>query len=295
MPTYVVVSSEDQVQVWSGYQLQFKGMRRHSWQEDLAQELHSALGRLPIPAGAALSGMYVTTDPRVCDVQNRLFTNPLDAMPRGVLGVRFERGLGPLPEPPEPVQLVGDHLHYYRYSPGRPWESWQQGEVVAQWERARRRVSDDGSARPTWLALRQAIAESRVSLSGVELGPQDVFGVRIVVHATVRGPSNAIEISERTVDGAIAAFHADAASPGVIEALTRKLPLTKPSDVVTALAQSAGPLFATPAIRVTGKSVQISPADERCQVGEVSIYPRDAHGVVPELSGELFALRRTGS
>ena len=133
-----------------------------------------------------------------------------------------------------------------------------------------------------------------MSLTGVDLGPQEVFGVRIAVHATIRGPNNAIEISERTVDGAIAAFHADAASPAVTEALTRKLSLTNPDDVVTALAQSAGPLFATPAIRVVGKSVQISPADDRCQVGEVSIYPRDAHGVVPELSGELFTLRRTG-
>ena len=65
MRTYVVVASQEQVEVWTGYQLQFKGMRRHSWQDDLAQELRSALGRLPIPAGTVLSGMYVTTDPEL--------------------------------------------------------------------------------------------------------------------------------------------------------------------------------------------------------------------------------------
>lgn len=125
VPPYVVVSSEGQVEVWSGYQLQFKGMRRHNWQDDLAQELRSALGRLPISAGAALSGMYMTTDPRACDVQNRLFTNPLDAMPRRVVGMRFERGLGPMPEPPEPVQLVGGYL------PLLPVQSWRSVGVVA--------------------------------------------------------------------------------------------------------------------------------------------------------------------
>jgi hypothetical protein len=289
---YVVVPSDDQVEVWSGYQLQFKGMRRHSWQDALAHELRGALGRLPIPAGTALSGVYMTTDPALCDVQNRLFTNPLDAMPRGVLGVRFERGLGSLPERPEPIELVGGYTHYYRYRTNSAWESWQVAGVVVRWERARRRMSDDGSARPTWLAIRQAAAESRLVFSGVELGPRAFFGVRIIVHATARGPSNAIESSERIVDGAIAAFHADAVSAHVLEALTLKLMPTDTSDVANALAQPAGPLFTTPAIRVAGKSIQISPADERCQVGEVVIHPRDAHGAVPELSGELFTLHR---
>ena len=231
-------------------------------------------------------------------MQNRLFTNPLDAMPRpsvtirwGVLGVRFERGLGSLPEPPQPVDLLGGHLHYYRYRPGARWKSWRPAEVVARWERARRRMSDDGSARPTWLALREAVAESRLFLCGVELGPSEFFGARIIVHATARGPTNAIESSERIVDGTIAAFHADVASAEVIEALTRIMPMDR-ADVARALAQSAGPLFTTPSIRVSSKSVQISPADERCQVGEVVIYPRDARGVVPELSGELFTLHR---
>lgn len=135
-------------------------------------------------------------------------------------------GLGSLPQPPQHIELVGGYLHYYRYRPGTAWESWQPDEIVASWDRAPRRLSDDGSARPTWLALRQAAAESRLFLSGVELGPSAFFGVRIIVHATARGPSNAIESGERIVDGTVAAFHADTASAEVIGALTVKMSRT---------------------------------------------------------------------
>lgn len=37
--------------------------------------------------------------------------------------------------------------------------------------------------------------------------------------------------------------------------------------------------------------VQISPCDERCHAGEVTIRP-DAQGQFPQISGELFTVRR---
>ena len=154
--------------------------------------------------------------------------------------------------------------------PRGAWESWQPDEVVARWVRAPRRLADDDSARPTWLALRQAACESRLFLSGTDLGPSAFFGVRVVVHGTARGPSSAISSSERIVDGVIAAFHTDVASAEVVGALTSRMKGIEPATVATALAHCAGPLFTAPAIKVTGKSVQISPADERCQVGEVA-------------------------
>lgn len=51
-----------------------------------------------------------------------------------------------------------------------------------------------------------------------------------------------------------------------------------------------GPLFTSPAFVVKGSYVQVSPCDERCQVGEVVIRP-DAEGQHVQISGELFAIR----
>lgn len=55
-----------------------------------------------------------------CDEENRLFTNPgTSVFPNTVPSIRFERGLGPPPEPPAPVGRVGGQLHYHRYCLGR--------------------------------------------------------------------------------------------------------------------------------------------------------------------------------
>jgi hypothetical protein len=42
---------------------------------------------------------------------------------------------------------------------------------------------------------------------------------------------------------------------------------------------------------IKGSYVQISPCDERCQAGQVTIMP-DAEGQFTQISGELFSLRK---
>jgi hypothetical protein len=59
-----------------------------------------------------------------------------------------------------------------------------------------------------------------------------------------------------------------------------------------ALDHPIGPLIATPAIHVTPGLLQISPADERCRLGELTIL-QDSESPCPELSGELFTVRST--
>src|SRR5271156_3727635 len=57
----------------------------------------------------------------------------------------------------------------------------------------------------------------------------------------------------------------------------------------------AAPLFATPAIiHTTNGFIQISPADERCSLGELTIR-QDSTRQWPELSGELFTVRQIDS
>jgi hypothetical protein len=51
------------------------------------------------------------------------------------------------------------------------------------------------------------------------------------------------------------------------------------------------PLFPAAAVAVTGTYVQISPWDDLCQAGEVTIRS-DADGQYPQISAELFAVRR---
>jgi hypothetical protein len=111
------------------------------------------------------------------------------------------------------------------------------------------------------------------------------------VHATNRGPRNAISYSEKLVDGTIAAFHNDRYSDVLSSVLAPKLPGVTDEELRRALNHPLGPLFATPAIiHTTNGFIQISPADERCSLGELTIR-QDSTRQWPELSGELFTVR----
>lgn len=269
-------------------------MERHDWQKDLKLELKAALARLEISAGAAFSGFYDSTEPRIADTENSLFTNLLESMPRGVMCLRFEQGHGDIPEPPVDIDLIGGHLHYYRYTAGGQWTTWEPAETLARWGRVSRRLSDDGSARPVWFALREANADNGIQLFPGDLGRDTQFGLRLVVHATKLGPRNAISYSERLVDGTIAAFHNDQYSPQLSATLLPKFPGVTEEELRRALDHPVGPLFETSAIRTKRNFVQISPADERCRAGELAIR-YDSGSRSPELSGELFTIRPIGS
>jgi hypothetical protein len=98
-------------------------------------------------------------------------------------------------------------------------------------------------------------------------------------------------MSENLVDGTLSAFHADGYSEALFSALIRRFPRATAEELRRALDHPAGPLLPTPAIRPFGKSVQFSPADERCIVGEVEIR-QDSSEQWSELSGEVFTVRR---
>lgn len=114
------------------------------------------------------------------------------------------------------------------------------------------------------------------------------------MHATSRGPRNAISYSERLVDGIIAAFHNDRYSDRLLSVLAPKFPGVVDEELRRALERPVGPLFASPAIQTKNGFVQISPADERCRIGELTIR-QDSTGRWPELSGELFTIRPVDS
>ena len=281
------------VEAWSGYPLQFGGMRRHGWQDDLAAELGRALAAVSFGAGDSLAGTYTTTDSGACDAENRLFTNPgASCFPRNVASIRFERGCGPVPDPPVPIDLVAGHLHYYRYCASGDFGTWERDRVLARWGRIPRVAAADGSARPMWLALRRAIAAGAIEHPGPTLADDAPFGVCITVHATASGPRSAPAISESFVDGVIAAFHAGAPNArAVARALALKLPGISPDELERLVALDwTGALFPGSPFILKGSFVQLSPCDERCLAGEVTITP-DARGRQVETSGELFTLR----
>jgi hypothetical protein len=243
-----------------------------------------------------LAGEYLSTDSSPCDAENRLFTNPgASCFPKGVTSIRFERGIGSPPLTPVPVARVDGHLYYYRYRVGGTWRWWEPAALMTRWHRVTRHLADDGSARPVWLAMKQAAEAGQIQTSGRALDDAAPFGVRITVHATSRGPRQATAISESLIDGTIAAFHVGTgavAAAAVAAALAPRMPGVK-TTVIRALVMTAkpGPLFAEPPFVVKGSYVQISPCDDRCYAGEVTIRP-DAHGQSPQISGELFTLRR---
>jgi hypothetical protein len=160
-----------------------------------------------------LAGVYLSTDDARSDAENRLFTNPRDAIPKGIRSIRFERGVGPPPDAPVPISRVQGHLYYYRYRPGGGWDWWEPAHLLARWRRVPRRLPDDGSGRPVWLAMKLAAAAGDVESVASMLDVVSPFGVRIVVHATQQGPRSAPAISETLIDGTVAAFHAGSADP----------------------------------------------------------------------------------
>lgn len=290
MKPYHVHATTTAVEVWTGYRVQFGGMERHQWQKTLKAEVKAAFCGIAY-SNAPFTGFYDTIDRAVSDVENSLFTNWLGHLPAGITLLRFERGPSAPPEPPVDIDRVGGHLHYYRYTIGGRWTTWDADAVLARWDRVPRRLALDGSAGPGWMALRHGRADGKVELTGASLYPDENFGVRLTVHATSQGPKNAITVSENIVDGTLAAFHSDVLSEALFPNLKGRFPRVTEDELRRALDNPIGPLFPTPAIRPFGKSVQFSPADERCIVGEVEIR-RDATGSCSELSGELFTVRR---
>lgn len=300
-PYCVMTSSRapEPVEAWSGYPLQFAGQRRFGWQDEMSAELRDALAGLAVSPDDVLCGTYMSTDESPCDVENRLFTNPgTSVFPKAVRAIRFERGLGPPPEPLAPVSRVNGQLHYYRYCLGATWQWWEPAALLARWHRVTRHVADDGSCRPVWLAMKLAAAAGQVEFFGPALDDGAPFGLRIIVHATRRGPRRAVAISESLVDGVIAAFHAGvstAAAAAAAAALALRLPGMREIEIAELAAMSSpGSLFAASPFVIKGSYIQISPCDERCQAGEVAIGP-DAEGSFMQISGELFSLRRRGS
>lgn len=290
--SFVVGATDTTVEVWSGFRIQFdrKGLPAHHVR--VKAELKMALLRLAIPVGAPFAGYYDTTDPRMVntDTENSLFTNLPESMPGAVTSLRFERGVGAPPAPPAPIDLIGGHLHYYRYQVGGQWKTWEPDNTLARWDRCPRRLPLNDSARPFWFALRDAHAHGLVAISGHVLEPDINFGLRLTVHATRTGPFSALSSREQLIDGTLAAFHDDRFSDVLFSALTPKFPTITDDELRRALDHPLGPLFATPAIRTP--NVQFSPADDRCIVGEVTIR-QDSTGRWPELSGELFTIRPT--
>lgn len=280
------------VEAWAGYPLQFEGMRRFRWQDEMAVELKAALALLPLVPGQCLAGTYMTTDPAKCDVENRLFTNPGAAsFPKGITSTRFERGTGTLPDAPVAITRFAGHVHYYRYRASGEFEYWELHEPIARWERVPRALAGDGSCRPVWFALREAAAAGKVEVFATP-GDDQLLGIRLMVHATKLGPRSAPVISETFVDGALAAFHGVPPDPRLVsESVARKLAGSTVDHVEQLVSlEWPGNFFPRSPFNVTSTYVQVSPDDERLLAGEVSITP-DAQGPHVEITGELFTLR----
>ena len=132
MSHYVLRTGNTSVELWSGYRLQFDGQERHHWQKEAKAELKAALAALVATPGSAFSGYYDTTDPSSNDTENSLFTNVRETMPGGIRFMSFEQGIGSPPAAPTQIDLVDDHVHYYRYQTNCQWRDWEADQICAR-------------------------------------------------------------------------------------------------------------------------------------------------------------------
>jgi hypothetical protein len=291
----VIRVGDTALEVWSGKRIQHGNETADTWQSELKTELRQAFLRLDVRPRSLLAGHYNSTSAALADTENSLFTNMNETMPSALFtALRFERGVGTPPPPPKSIDLVSGHLHYYRYTTGGSWTTWEPDQTLARWQHVPRRISiGTDTARPVWFALRQANANGLVSIfANKPVAPTTNFGVRITVHTTPTGSHRPTSNSEFVIDGAIAAFHDDPLSDALTTALVPRLPTVTEPEFRHAMSYLAGPLFPTPAVRIsTNGTLQISPADDRCWLGEYTIA-RDSQSRWPEVSGELFTIRR---
>ena len=105
------------------------------WQKDLKRKLREVFGGWVIQPNTTLFGYYDTTDPTISDTENSLFTNLQKSMPSGITGLRFEHGNSSPPSPPVPIDLIGGHLHYYRYELDGQSNKWIADQTLARWIR----------------------------------------------------------------------------------------------------------------------------------------------------------------
>jgi hypothetical protein len=289
---YLLQASSAAVEVWSVYQIQFDGMRRHDWQAGLVGELKAALSGLAARSNQALTGTYATSLPGRCDAENRLFTNPGTAtFPPGTLAIRWERGTIPPPSP-EPMADLGAGVHYYRYAVEPGFQVWAPDREVASWADVPRAIADDGSARPMWLALRSALVDGFVTLPAESVPEGSRFGLSLTLRAPMRGPRSAPALSEAIVDGVLCALHAgapDADSDRLSELLAARLP-TVPREGLSELVRERPAVFGGSPFLLGGRRIQLSPCDEFCDAGEVVIQPDPAVSTV-HVSGRAFTLR----
>jgi len=296
MPPYVVRAADKTVEVWSGKRIQPGKETADTWQSELKSEVREAFLQLGIRPGSLLAGHYNSTSPTVVDTdtENSLFTNMKETMSAALFtALRFERGVCAPPPGPKPIDLVSGHLHYYRYTVGGSWTTWERDQIVAHWRHIPRRVAvGTDTARPVWFALRQANTNGAVCVVADEpLPPTTNFGVRINVHTAPSRSHRPTANSEFVIDGAIAAFHNDPLSDALTASLLPRLPGVTEAEFRHAMSSLAGPLFETPAVSISaGGSAQISPADHRCLLGEYTV-DCDSNSRWPEFSGELFTIR----
>lgn len=241
-----------------------------------------------------LTGTYATTQWIVCDTENTLFTNPgTAAFPASTDAIRWELDPNDPPQPPQPVADLGYGLHYYRYERSQGFKLWEPDVPLARWSRVARQLADDGSARPMWLALRQALVRGEVSMLVWNVPEGTRYGLRIEIHAPAAGPRSAIAASEPLVGGSLSALHAGVPLPKAAlgaEALASKLGVA--AERILELVGDRMALFPGSPFVLNNGYLQLSPCDQLCVAGEVRIT-RDPTIAIVETSGEIFTVIAT--
>ena len=285
-PPYVIQASPARVEVWTCSAIPFEKSSTRPWKADLVRELKVATSALD--GNDAVSGIYATTSEGLSDTENALFTNPSSAaFPANTEAIRWERDPRVPPAPPTPLANHSAELHYYRYERRSELQVWEPSARLASWNRIPRRLSGD-TARPMWLASRQALVDGDILVETWDVPDGTPFGIRLTVHAPPGGPRSAVAASEPLVDGALSALQAGEPNIGaamIANALGAKLAVD-PDQLLELVRERVAVLPGSP-FRLRHGGVQLSPCDHLCVVGEV-IVVSDPTITTVQTSGEVF-------
>jgi hypothetical protein len=292
-PTYLVLGIQphhDLVEAWSMLRLSFepKGWLRH-FREDLGQ----AIRRLAADAGQVLHADYISESRELCDAENVLFYNVgSGCFARSAsAGLRFERGHGPIPQPP--VGLSAEHYHRYRLSPaGSHFVHWRRGRTLARWEDA---LFDSSAALRLPAQVWARTAAAAIELEGVATDGQ-LFGLSVTMHYPEGRALNLANLVKTVFDGVITAFHVHSGPiPDQVRSHLSQVLSISSIDVDARLRDGRrAVLGARRLVWPFGRTgIQWNPADDRCVAGELLTAP--ARGTAWRLSGALFEVQPTSA
>jgi hypothetical protein len=286
---YLVLSSNNKVEVWSERRLPFEPK---GWLQSLRTDVRSNLSVINCSKSQVLHAVYISPVKEPCDVDNLLFYNVGTAyfQQKGA-GVRLERSFSQVPPQPQgsKVESVQHYQCYISESKEKCFEYWLPTRTLIQWDSimtADKVEAFNKSKNPVffWFAVKSGSIQAVSELQRVP----SAFGIRLKICVPRHIQFSFIDLLKPMLDGAIGAFHQhDGTNEEFIAKHLASVLDIKTHDVIFYLEEDTCAVLGNRTLFwLRQNGLQWNPADDLCVVVELLVESSDKDVVT--FTGELF-------